>query len=427
MTKLVKIDYPNIDETLYYGRLENGLTVYFIKKTGYSEKTAMLTVDFGSLDNRLTVDGKSTIAPEGIAHFLEHKLFEDNTGEDISLAFTQLGADTNAFTTFDKTSYFFSTAKAFSEGLKLLQSFVLSAHFTDESINREKKIIEQEIDMYQDDPDYRAYSGILQNLFPNTSLANDIAGTKESIQNITKALLDAHHSYFYHPSNMSLLVIGDIDVDEIFSDIQTFQKALPFSEKKMVIVEQLHHYPVMPSSSIDMDVATAKLVVGFRSHLVLDNYSLLTYRVALKLLLAMLLGWTSKTYHEWYEEGKIDDSFDIEIEIQDDFQFILISLDTTEPIAMSNHIRRCLTDIRQLQELTDKHLTLLKQEMYGDFIQSIDSIDHLTSQFNLYLSDKETYFDLPRIIETISLKDILVIGKAFFEGADVSDFTVFPK
>ncbi len=195
----------------------------------------------------------------------------------------------------------------------------------------------------------------------------------------------------------------------------------------MVIVEQLHHYPVMPSSSIDMDVATAKLVVGFRGHLVLDNYSLLTYRVALKLLLAMLLGWTSKTYHEWYEEGKIDDSFDIEIEIQDDFQFILISLDTTEPIAMSNHIRRCLTDIRQLQELTDKHLTLLKQEMYGDFIQSIDSIDHLTSQFNLYLSDKETYFDLPRIIETISLKDILVIGKAFFEGADVSNFTVFPK
>lgn len=171
----------------------------------------------------------------------------------------------------------------------------------------------------------------------------------------------------------------------------------------------------MPSSSIDMDVATAKLVVGFRGHLVLDNYSLLTYRVALKLLLAMLLGWTSKTYHEWYEEGKIDDSFDIEIEIQDDFQFILISLDTTEPIAMSNHIRRCLTDIRQLQELTDKHLTLLKQEMYGDFIQSIDSIDHLTSQFNLYLSDKETYFDLPRIIETISLKDILVIGKAFLK------------
>ncbi|GAA0058493.1 hypothetical protein ScFU53_10930 [Streptococcus canis] len=427
MTQLVKIDYPNIDETLYYGRLVNGLTVYFIKKSGYSEKMAMLTVDFGSLDNKLTVDGKLQNAPEGIAHFLEHKLFEDKAGEDISLKFTQLGAETNAFTTFEQTSYFFSTAKEFQKGLELLQSFVLSANFTDESVNRERKIIEQEIDMYQDDPDYRAYSGILQNLFPKTSLAHDIAGTKDSIQEITKRLLDTHHSYFYHPSNMSLLVVGDIDVEANFLAIKTFQETLPCPEKKMVAIEPLHYYPVVTSSSIDMEVTTAKLVVGFRGHLALDQYSLLTYRVALKLLLAMLLGWTSKTYHEWYEDGKIDDSFDIEVDIQDKFQFVLVSLDTAEPIAMSNQIRRQLTHLNHSKDLTAKHLILLKQEMYGDFIQSLDSIEHLTSQFNLYSTDKETYFDLPRIIESITLKDILAIGKAFFEKADISDFTVFPK
>ena len=106
---------------------------------------------------------------------------------------------------------------------------------------------------------------------------------------------------------------------------------------------------------------------------------------------------------------------------------MLVSLDTAEPIAMSNQIRRQLTHLNHSKDLTAKHLTLLKQEMYGDFIQSLDSIEHLTSQFNLYLTDKETYFDLPRIIESITLKDILAIGKAFFEKADISDFTVFPK
>ncbi|MGT2934979.1 EF-P 5-aminopentanol modification-associated protein YfmH [Streptococcus castoreus] len=427
MTALVKIDYPDIDEEFYCGTLDSGLKVYIIKKIGYLEKIAMLTVDFGSIDNKFTVDGKSVVAIEGIAHFLEHKLFEDEKGGDISLKFTQLGAEINAFTTFDKTSYFFSTAKEFNGGLKLLQSFVLSSNFTEDSVNREKKIIEQEIDMYQDDPDYRAYSGILQNLFPKTSLANDIAGTKETIQKITKSLLSDNHAYFYHPSNMELLVVGDIDVEETFLALQTFQEENPCPELKKITVEPLQYYPVIQSSSVDMDVITAKLVVGFRGCLLLDHYSLLTYRVALRLLLAMLLGWTSKTYHDWYEDNKIDDSFDLEIEIQKDFQFVLVSLDTNEPIAMSNQIRRKLKNFKQSKDLTNKHLTLLKQEMYGDFIQSLDSIDQLASQFNLYLSDRETYFDIPRIIETITLKDVLAIGRDFFEGADVSDFTVFPK
>ncbi|EMO8621105.1 TPA: M16 family metallopeptidase [Streptococcus pyogenes] len=429
MTKLIKINYPNIDEDLYYVKLENGLTVYFIKKIGFLEKTAMLTVGFGSLDNKLTVDDGSRDAPAGIAHFLEHKLFEDESGGDISLKFTQLGAETNAFTTFNQTSFFFSTASKFQENLELLQYFVLSANITDESVSREKKIIGQEIDMYQDDADYRAYSGILRNLFPKTSLANDIAGSKESIQKITKILLETHHTYFYQPTNMSLFIVGDIDIDETFLAIQRFQTTLSYPDRKRVTVDPLHYYPVIKSSSVDMDVTTAKLVVGFRGYLTLTQHSLLTYRIALKLFLSMLIGWTSKIYHTLYEDGKIDDSFDVDVEIHHNFQFVLISLDTPEPIAMSNYIRQKLATIKISKEFTNEHLNLLKKEMYGDFIQSLDSIEHLTHQFSLYLSDsdKETYFDIPKIIERLTLKDVVTIGKAFFEKADASDFTVFPK
>ncbi|KPJ22328.1 EF-P 5-aminopentanol modification-associated protein YfmH [Streptococcus phocae] len=427
MTTLTKLDYPTINEDFFYSKLTNGLQVYLIKKKGYLEKTAMLTVNFGSLDTHFTVNKKAISSPSGIAHFLEHKLFEDDNGEDIALQFTELGAETNAFTTFEKTSYFFSTTGHLEKNLELLQDFVLSCDFTDSSVNREKDIIAQEIDMYQDDPDYRAYSGILQNLFPNTSLAQDIAGTKESIQDITADVLKDNHAYFYHPSNMSLLIVGDIDVNQTVNTITAYQNQKSQKDTAAVTVAPLVYHPVIKSQSIDMDITTAKLVVGFRSKLDQSHYSLQVARIALRLLLSMLFGWTSQTYQEWYEAGKIDDSFDLEIEIQQDFQFVLISLDTNEPIAMSDKIRKTMKQFAQSSDLTTEHLNLLKREMYGDFIQSLDSIEQLTSQFNLYLSDKETYFDIPSIIEKLTLKDLFDIANAFFKEAEVSDFTVFPK
>lgn len=427
MTSLLKKDYPSIKETLHYGQLANGLRVYLIKREGYSEKTAMLTAHFGSLDTSFTVGCQRVDLPPGVAHFLEHKLFEDKDGNDIALTFTQLGSETNAFTTFDKTSYFFSTVNEWQESLRLLQEFVAAPSFTEESVNREKHIITQEIEMYQDDPDYQAYSGILQNLFPNTSLAIDIAGTKESIRDITGSLLADSHAYFYHPSNMVLTIIGDIDIEAAFTAIEVFQDSQPSQPQHDVQVAPLIYHPVIKSRSIDMDIATAKLAVGFRGQLMSSVYSLLTYQVALKLLLAMLLGWTSKAYQDWYEKGKIDDSFDIEVDIQRDFQFVLISSDTSQPIAMSNSIRKKISDFRCSRDINEEHLELVKKEMYGDFMQSLDAIDQLASQFSLHLSEQETYFDIPRIIEILALKDIIEIGSLFFEHAAVSDFTVFPK
>lgn len=362
MTKLIKKEFSQIGEELYYGQLDNGLQLYIIKKTHYCEKTAMFTVNYGSIDNNFTVDGKKIVAPEGIAHFLEHKLFEDENGEDSANKFTELGAETNAFTTFDKTSYFFSTAREWEKSLELLQEFVLTPNFTEESVNREKSIIAQEIDMYQDDADYQAYSGILRNLFPHTSLASDIAGTKESIQEITSHVLKKSHNYFYRPFNMSLLMIGDMDVDTVFTAVKTYQSQLNPRKKMAIQVAPLVYHPVVKSSSIDMDVSTSKLVVGFRGKLLSEDYSLLTCRLALRLLLSMLFGWTSETYHEWYEEGKIDDSFDLEIEIQEQFQFILISLDTNQPIAMSNLIRKKLELFPKSNDISTEHLLLLKKE-----------------------------------------------------------------
>ncbi|AEF26305.1 protease [Streptococcus parauberis KCTC 11537] len=224
MTPLTKISFNKFDEEIHYSRLKNGLDIFIIPKSGFKEKTAMLTVDFGSIDKKFTERNRLWDNPEGIAHFLEHKLFEDDLGQDASLKFTELGSDVNAFTTFDKTSYYFSTSENFVESLILLQDLVMSSSFTEDSVNKEKKIIGQEIDMYADDADYQAYIGILQNLFADTSLADDIAGSKGSINQITPKILKRNYSYFYKPNNMSLIIVGDVDIGETFTVIEKYQK-----------------------------------------------------------------------------------------------------------------------------------------------------------------------------------------------------------
>lgn len=427
MSKLRRISYPSIGEDIYYSKLKNDFQVYLINKPGYSEKSAMLTVDYGSVDSLFTVRCKDYSNPKGLAHFLEHKVFEDNEGKDVSLAFTKLGADVNAFTTFEKTAYYFSASDNFKEALKLLQEFVVSAHFTAESIDKEKKIIAQEIDMYLDDPDYQSYIGILQNLFPNSDLANDIAGTKSSITEISLEILRRNYNQFYHASNMTLIVMGDINIEETFQDILASQEILKRRRPPQAKIAQLPYNPIVKTNSIDMDVITPKLVVGYRGKKLNQNFPILEYKIGLKLFLAMLFGWTSKNYQDWYNDGKIDDSFDIEIEIQHDFSFVLISLETNAPIAMSSKIRKKMERFPKSKDLNENHLVLLKKEIYGDFIQSLDSVDQLIHQFHLFLNDDVNYFDIPDILNRLSLEDILSIGFDFFNTAEVSDFTVFPK
>ena len=210
MSALKKRYYQKIDEEIYSATLDNGLSLSIIKKKGFLEKAAFLSINFGSIDNCYYLDGELQTYPAGIAHFLEHKLFEDEQGKDVTLDFVKLGADVNAFTTLDRTTYYFSTLDNFEEALGLLLKFTSGFTSSEKSVNHEKKIIEQEINMYQDDPDYRAYLGCLQNLYPNTILGQDIAGNNESIEKITVEDLKNNFDCFYRPENCHLVLVGDL-------------------------------------------------------------------------------------------------------------------------------------------------------------------------------------------------------------------------
>ena len=429
MIELKEQIFSEINEKIYSAELENGLKVFLIPKQDFQESCGMMIVNFGSLDTKFTYEGQSKEYNEGIAHFLEHKLFELEDGQDVAELFTNAGANSNAFTTFDKTCYYFSAVDNLEENVTLLQQFISETSFTEASITREKDIIGQEIDMYQDDADYRLYQGILENLYPNTALAQDIAGTQESIENISVADLKENHNIFYSPQEMTLLLVGNFDKDLLFNQIKKEQKEKA-SKKHVVKRQSLVYEQVVPKKNIQMDVTQPKLAIGYRGVQLPKGTSSLRQELALRLFFTMLLGWTSKHYQQLYESGQIDDSFDFEIEVCPDFQFLIISLDTLEPIAMANNICQYLNKVSQssnLDDLSEEHFEIVKKELYGDFFKSLDSIDNLSAQFINHLSANETYLDVPKILATLVFAEVLKIGNDFLAHADATEFTILPK
>lgn len=359
MSALKKRYYQKIDEEIYSATLDNGLSLSIIKKKGFLEKAAFLSINFGSIDNCYYLDGELQTYPAGIAHFLEHKLFEDEQGKDVTLDFVKLGADVNAFTTLDRTTYYFSTLDNFEEALGLLLKFTSGFTSSEKSVNHEKKIIEQEINMYQDDPDYRAYLGCLQNLYPNTILGQDIAGNNESIEKITVEDLKNNFDCFYRPENCHLVLVGDFDVDDVYTFVNERQRRL--TELKTIVEKEkkLIEAEIKKRDNLQMEVSIAKLAVGFKSATFSDNR--MRENLLVQLLFNLLFGWTSPYYQNWYSEGKIDESVSIEYEVSNRYSFVIITMDTVEPIKMSSLIRQVMTSADKKRLLTEEALDLQKK------------------------------------------------------------------
>lgn len=272
MAALKKRYYPKIAEEVYLATLDNGMSLSIIKKKGFIEKAAFLSTNFGALDNRFYIDGKLQTYPAGIAHFLEHKLFEDDQGRDVTLDFVKLGADVNAFTTLDRTTYYFSTIDHFEESLELLLKFTSEFTSSEDTVNHEKRIIEQEINMYRDDPDYRVYLGCLQSLYPNTILGQDIAGSIDSIKKITAKDLKNNFDYFYRPENCHLVLIGNFDIEQIYRFVKETRSEFTISHKTVEKEKQPIEENIQKLDSLQMDISISKLAIGFKNVHFSDNY-----------------------------------------------------------------------------------------------------------------------------------------------------------
>ena len=302
MTKVVFEEkyYPAVKEMVYRTRLSNGLTVSLLPKKEFKEVYGSVTVQFGSVDTLVTeVDGYVKQYPAGIAHFLEHKLFEREDSSDLMSAFTSLGADSNAFTSFTKTNYLFSATDHFLENLDLLDELVTSVHFTEDSILREQDIIQQEREMYQDDPDSCLFFSTLANLYPGTPLATDIVGSEESISQINLTNLQENFTRFYKPVNMSLFLVGNFDVDQVQDYFES--KELKDLDVQDVAREKFVLQAVKKTDSMRMEVSSPKLAIGVRGKQDVAEDDCYRHHILLKLLFAMMFGWTSDRFQKLYE------------------------------------------------------------------------------------------------------------------------------
>ena len=415
--------YPAVKETLYQAKLENGLTVSLLPKNDFNEVYGVVTVYVGSVDTEFTArDRKKKTYPKGIAHFLEHKLFERENSEDIMAAFTKLGADSNAFTSFTNTSYLFSTSDNVAECLDLLDELVTSFNITEESVEREKDIIQQEREMYQDDPDSCLFFKTLANLYPATPLASDIVGTEDSIEDISLEDLRDNFDEFYTPVNSQIFLVGNFDLELI----QNY-----FLQKDVggCIVqnpkEPIALHPVKKVESIRMDVASPKLAIGVRTNSDMGHQDCYRYSVLLRALFTMMFGWTSKRFQSLYETGKLDSSLSLEVEINRRFNFLMLTMDTKEPVSISHQFRKAIQNFVTDADISEEHLDLIKSEIYGEFIHSMNSLEFIATQYQSH-SDETTLFDLPKIIQEMTLDDVLEVGHHFIDNSEIVEFTIFP-
>lgn len=426
-----KTEYDQINETLYHEVLPNGLTVYLLPKNDYHKTYGLFSTNYGSIDNEFIPYGsdKKIKVPDGIAHFLEHKLFEKEDG-DVFQLFGQQGASANAFTSFTKTSYLFSTTDQVEKNLTTLLDFVQAPYFTEETVNKEKGIIGQEIQMYEDDPNWRMFFGILNNLYPEHPLHIDIAGTVESIEAITADDLYTCYRTFYQPSNMVLFVVGKLEPEKLMELIRTNQNAKDFPPAQKIE----RYFPdnngdIIAKSSMRSAITRDKFVLGIKGLDVLpaEGKELLRYKTALNLLFQLLLGNTSQNYLKMYNDGLMDDSFGFEFSLDREFHFADFSGDTDQPEKAAEKVKEILLHFEEDQELSEENLTLLKKKMLGQYFQTLNSLEYIANQFTQSLFGDQTLFDLPEIIESIQLADVLKVGRSFIKEEAFSEFYMQPN
>ncbi|EGP5229226.1 insulinase family protein [Enterococcus faecium] len=426
-----KTEYEQINETLYHEVLPNGLTVYLLPKNDYHKTYGLFSTNYGSIDNEFIPYGEKekVKVPDGIAHFLEHKLFEKEDG-DVFQLFGQQGASANAFTSFTKTSYLFSTTDQVEKNLTTLIDFVQAPYFTEETVNKEKGIIGQEIQMYEDDPNWRMFFGILNNLYPTHPLHIDIAGTVESIDKITAQDLYTCYRTFYQPSNMVLFVVGKMEPEKLMKLIRENQEAKNFPQKQEIV----RYFPentkeIIKQSALEAAITRDKFVLGIKGldTLPQEGTELLRYKTAINLLFQMILGNTSRNYLAMYNQGIIDDSFGFEFSLDREFHFADFSGDTDEPEKAAEKVKEIILGFADDPEVSEMNLDLLKKKMLGQYFQSLNSIEYIANQFTQSLFGDRTLFDLPEIIDSIQMKDVLAAGEAFISEEAFSEFYMRPK
>ncbi len=413
-----KINYSEFGEQLFSAQLKNGLRIYVQPKKDFYKTSAFLGVNFGSIDNTFELQGKKIHLPAGVAHFLEHKMF-DKKDYDVFELFNKTGARSNAFTSFTQTNFLFSTTEYLKENIDILLNFVQQPYFTEAKVQREKGIIAQEIQMYQNDPNNRLYFETISAMYSGSALASDIAGTVEDVDSITLEDVKTAYSAFYRPENMALFVTGKVDPDQLINWVRVNEKnqhsIKPNSVKRVFNLD-----PPNPekTSILAMDVSRPKVALGLRGSDFVPNGRLgIKYELAISIMLDMFFSENSISYEKLFQEEIIDDSFSWEFENERGFHFGIFTGDTSKPGEFIKRIKEILPTIPQQLKTMSKEFQLQKNELLGNYISMADSEEAISGEFDPFIEDPITIYDEIEILNSLSLKDVIESSKQFLDKA----------
>ncbi|KAA9025812.1 EF-P 5-aminopentanol modification-associated protein YfmH [Niallia endozanthoxylica] len=426
-----KIEFNQLQEELFHEKLDNGLEVYILPKKGFNKTYATFTTKYGSIDNHFVPLGKEEYikVPDGIAHFLEHKLFEKEDG-DVFQQFSKQGASANAFTSFTRTAYLFSSTSDVELNLETLMDFVQEPYFSEKTVEKEKGIIGQEITMYDDNPDWRLYYGVIQNMYRNHPVKIDIAGTVESISHITKDLLYECYNTFYHPSNMLLFVVGPVEPDKVMKQIKNNQSKKQYNHVEE-IKRQFEEEPVEVAEKnqvLQMNVQTSKCLVGIKAQKINQTGAeMLKHELTLNMMLEILFGKSSENYHVLYSAGLIDDSFSFDYSQEKGFGFAMVGGDTNDPDRLAENLENMLLSAKQGNVFTPENLERTKRKKIGTFLRAINSPEYIANQFTRYAFNEMNLFEVVPTLESITVDELKTAAVNFIDEERITVCQVVPK
>ncbi|WP_096199421.1 EF-P 5-aminopentanol modification-associated protein YfmH [Bacillus sp. FJAT-45350] len=425
-----KIDFEQLKETLYHETLDNGLSVYVLPKQGFNKTYATFTTKYGSVDNHFVPLGENepVKVPDGIAHFLEHKMFEDEEG-DVFQDFSKQGASANAFTSFTRTAYLFSSTTNVEKNLETLLDFVQHPYFTEDSVEKEKGIIGQEINMYDDNPDWRVYFGAIENMYKNHPVKIDIAGTIDSISKITKDMLYQCYETFYHPSNMVLFIVGPQDPEEVMKLVRENQGKKEFKAPTDIqrFFDEEPSEVAKKKEVLHMSVQTPKCLVGFKEKdPTRSGEELLERELSINILLDIMFGQSTSNYQALYDEGIIDDTFSFDHSAEYGFGFSILGGDTKYPDKLANKIEEMVTKFLS-EPLDESMVEQVRKKKIGSFLRSLNSPEYIANQFTRYQFNDMNLFDVVPVLEGITTDSLTNVLKDHFDFDRYTVFQVKPE
>lgn len=410
-----------LNESYQLVKTDCGMQIACYNMPGYNAVHAVFATNFGSVDRSFIMNGEKYDIPAGVAHFLEHKMFENEDGDAFD-KYAKTGANANAFTSFDKTCYIFTATDRVDESLDILLNFVTTPYFTPQTVEKEQGIIGQEIKMYDDSANWRMLFGVLEGLFVNHTVRDDIAGTVESISNITDKMLYDCAKAFYSPSQMLLSVAGNITLDTVLAacDRAGFKyETLEVERLKTEEPDEINY----SEKSISMPVSVPLIAVGFKEKM--SNPVTIKEELCGEIIMDVLTGATSKLFNKLYDRNIVNGTFEGEIFSGTDYYATIISGETAYPDILLNEIEMAIDELKK-EGISEEEFFTSKNSMYGSMIVDFENVEEVaTSIANAHFKGRTAYTAL-ETLSGITLEDVNSQLQTMFRQDKRTVFTVLP-